>query len=127
MRHTATIALVIGEVRAHEERNEQKREAHPLPKIENQPNGEVSDRRRKSHESRTRKDTIVPAPDAAAAPFAALDALLVTALATAAALTLVAMLQQKYNSTTKNNTYSLNTSKGADGTTILVSRLVLAY
>ena len=38
-------------------------------------------------ESRTRKDTIVPAPDAAAAPFAALDALLVTALATAAALT----------------------------------------
>jgi hypothetical protein len=53
-------------------------------------------------ESRTRKDTIVPAPDAAAAPFAALDALLVTALATAAALTLVAMLQQKYNSTTKN-------------------------
>jgi len=53
-------------------------------------------------ESRTRKDTIVPAPDAAAAPFAALDALLVTALATAAALTLVAMLQQEYN--TKNNT-----------------------
>ena len=37
VRHTATIALVIGEVRAHEERNEQKREAHPLPKIENQP------------------------------------------------------------------------------------------
>ena len=69
----------------------------------------------------------MPAPDAAAAPFAALDALLVTALATAAALTLVAMLQQKYNSTTKNNTYSLNTSKGADGTAILVSRLVLAY
>ena len=92
MRHTATIALVIGEVRAHEERNEQKREAHPLQKISKISRVVSPVCRSAEGESRTRKDTIVPAPDAAAAPFAALDALLVTALATAAALTFVAIL-----------------------------------